>query len=121
MKLIVLTKRKTGMSFDDYMEYYERNHAPFMVKNVPQMIKYTRKYLVPEGNERYALGEDSPIDCVTEVWFESEETFRESVKGVLEPERAAAIKADEERFLETEEIRWFRIIECETALGVPAE
>ncbi|RYE50811.1 MAG: EthD family reductase, partial [Rhizobiaceae bacterium] len=71
-KLVVLTKRKAGMSMEAFMDYYENNHAPLMMSFYPQVKKYTRTYLHSVSHETLTGDEDKPVDCVTEAFFEDE-------------------------------------------------
>jgi uncharacterized protein (TIGR02118 family) len=112
-KVIVLLKRKHGMTVEEFREYYEKKHVELITANVP-MRKYVRNYITPIGNENYAVGAEPQFDCVTEAWFDSEDHFSKAVAAILEPKKAAEIMADEERFADRSAIRWFSVTERET-------
>ena len=46
-KLLVLTKRKPGMSLQQFQDYYENAHARLVLRITPLMRKYRRNYLTP--------------------------------------------------------------------------
>jgi uncharacterized protein (TIGR02118 family) len=111
-KVIVLLRRKRGMTAEEFREYYEKRHVALIRANVP-MQKNVRNYITPIGNDTYPSDGDPQFDCATEVWFDSEEHFDRAVAGMLEPNKAAEIAADEERFADRSSIRWFAVNECE--------
>ena len=63
MKLVLLLKRKPGMSLDDFKAHYELHHAPFGVSVMPLARCYIRRYLESASEE---MGEP-PYDVLTEV------------------------------------------------------
>lgn len=112
-KLIVLTKRKTGMSMEDFMDYYENNHAVLTTSMFPQMKRYIRNYITPVQNELCADG-DSPFDCVTEAFFDAREGFDSVVQQLADnPESAAILEADEMNLFDRSKIWWFTSTQSE--------
>lgn len=114
-KLVVLTKRKAGMSMEEFMDYYENNHAPLMMSFYPQVKKYTRTYLHSVTHETLTGDEDKPVDCVTEAYFENEEGWLDVIRSMeANPERTAAHAADEENLFDRSKIGWFKTVCRET-------
>lgn len=112
-KIILLTKRKPGMSMEDFMDYYENTHTKLTRKAFPQMKRYRRNYITPVQNEMCADGE-SPFDCVTEAWFDAREDFDDVIKTLAEnPDLAAEIVEDELNFFDRSKIWWFSSIQKE--------
>tara|TARA_R110002096_G_scaffold53317_4_gene138615 strand:+ start:2273 stop:2641 length:369 start_codon:yes stop_codon:yes gene_type:complete len=66
-KIMILSKRKPGMSEQDLIAYYEGNHAPVASIKVPNMKRYVRHFLHCYGNDVYST--------------DPEEKLREHIRG----------------------------------------
>jgi uncharacterized protein (TIGR02118 family) len=110
-KMIILAKRKPGMSLEAFRDYYETRHAPFAMSLAPERVRrYVRNYLTP-----VAPGVEPPFDVVTETWFDSEEQYRRNFEALAAaPEKVAAIAADEENLFDRSTITFFTAEEVET-------
>jgi len=115
--MIVLLKRKPGTTMAEFQSYYEKYHAPLVIGSNPLLRKFVRNYLSGVGNEMYPEDAETPFDCVTEAWFDSEADYQRSVAGILNPEKAREIAEDEEQFLDRDATRWYTAIERESALN----
>jgi uncharacterized protein (TIGR02118 family) len=109
-KMVILAKRKSGMSMDAFKEYYETRHAPLALSMPHQMVRYTRNYLTPmEG------GAEGPYDVVTETWFKDKAAFDKNFQDLLgNPERMAIIQKDEENLFDRSTITFFTAEEAES-------
>ena len=116
-KMIVLLKKKPGMSDAAFRDYYEGHHAQLVRRSAPQMRKYVRNYLTPIGNEVYVADEGGAVSCVTEAWFQSKEDFDQTVADILNSDTAEALVRDEENLFDRPFIRWFAAEEIESDLG----
>ena len=115
-KLIIMNKRKPGMTFEAFREYYENHHAVLAQEMTPLMRGYRRIYLTPFQAGELAEAE-APFDCVAETWFDSEEDFRRTFEALMSnPQKMAALSADEENLFDRSKIRWFTAVECESDL-----
>jgi uncharacterized protein (TIGR02118 family) len=115
-KAIALIKKKRDMPMQEFIDYYENNHAPLAVSKLPNLVKYVRHYLRSYGNDVYAKDNEAPYDVLTEIWFENEVEFAKGMAKLTEPETAAIIAADEDRLFERSSIRFMVMQDCETAL-----
>ena len=116
IKVIILVKRKAGMSMADFKDYYENHHSVRGTRNFPGMASYTRNYLTPIGNGS-GTAEEPPFDCVTETCFETEEDYRRAMAHFAEdPATAEAHFADEENLFDRSRIWSFIADECRTPL-----
>ncbi len=116
IKVILLVKRKRGMSMADFRDYYENHHSKRGARNFPHMASYRRNYLTPIGNgpERDA---EPPFDCMTETCFESEDDYQKAMTHFVgDPAEMAAHHADEENLFDRSEIWTFLADECITKL-----
>jgi uncharacterized protein (TIGR02118 family) len=113
---MVFIKRKPGMSMEDFVSYYENNHAPLGARIVGNLKKYTRNYITPYGNDVYAKADELPYDVVTEIWFEDRAEFERGMANLTEPRAAATIAEDEENLFDRSSIRFVIADEWETRL-----
>ena len=98
-KVMLLMKRRSGMSFDEFVERYERVHVPLAERHAtPKLVRYERHYLRPSPVDFYGEPQGEPeYDVATELWYESREAFEALQRNVRDhPERLAGIVADEE-------------------------
>jgi uncharacterized protein (TIGR02118 family) len=113
-KLIILARRKPGMSMAEFRDYYETRHSALVRKITPMMRRYRRNYLMPLDSA-LAAADASSYDCVTEAWFDSEADFQRSIQGlVADTEKTAALAKDEENLFERSTIRIFTADEVES-------
>jgi uncharacterized protein (TIGR02118 family) len=90
-KLLVVVKRKPGMSVDAFQDYWRVRH-PEVVTRLSGLRRYVQSHTLPSG---YRKGEPA-CDGIAEIWFESADALR-ALRGTREQ---AAVDADEERFLD---------------------
>ncbi len=113
-KVMILIKRKPGMSKKDFIAYYENNHAPLGSSKVPNMKRYVRHFLHPYGNDVYGADAEPSYDVVTELWFDDESDFQRGMAYLTEPETARIIGEDEEQLFDKSSIRFFVVEDHET-------
>ncbi|RYY25329.1 MAG: EthD family reductase [Sphingomonadales bacterium] len=105
-KLIFLLTKKAGMSDADFFDYYETTHREFITR-LPNVANYLRRYVKPLPG----AAEDRPFDAITEVWFESDATYREAMKVAMTPEFQRDVAADEEHFVDRTRTKMFTVDE----------
>jgi uncharacterized protein (TIGR02118 family) len=115
-KIIILSKRKSGLSMQEFRDYYETRHAVLAPSLTPLVRGYVRHYLAPLASPLHGDAAEPSVDCVTEVWWDNERDFREAMKVISEPSLAATISEDEEQFADRSSIRWFRATDAESTL-----
>jgi len=97
VRLICLLKRKPDMSVDQFRKHWQTRHAP-LIRSTENIARHVASY------EQY-LPADSPIplgrefDGVTIMGFENAQAFS---AFLAEPDYAAVIAPDEQRFLDLE-------------------
>lgn len=106
-KIMILIKRRAGMSMDEFIDYYENRHAVLGVRLVPNMKAYTRRYLTPLGEDAPEL----PYDVATEIVFDDEDAFAEAIASISEPATRAELDADEERCFDRSTITFMKVEE----------
>ena len=113
-KVMILIKRKPGMSKKDFIAYYENNHAPLGSSKVHNMKRYVRHFIRPYGNEVYGKDAEPPYDVLTELWFDDEADFERGMALLTEPETARIIGEDEENLFDKSTIRFMVMEDHET-------
>ena len=114
-KLLILTKRKAGMSLQEFREYYEKRHAVLVQRITPLMRGYRRNYLTPVLGAGEA---EPPYDCVAEAWFDTEEDFRLTLDSlVCDPHKTAVLAEDEAKLFDRSTIRWCTATESHNNRG----
>lgn len=95
VKLIVLLKRKPGLSVEEFRHHWRHNHGP-LIETTPEISRHVLAY------EQH-LPADSPIpigrefDGVTVMTFADGQAFADFV---AEPAYADKVAPDEQRFLD---------------------
>lgn len=115
-KMTIFVKRKAGMSYEEFVDYYENNHAVLAARLAPNVRKYVRNYIQPIANANYSDDADGPVDCVTEVWYENEQAFEATLADFAISGKAEAIMKDEEKVFDRTAIRWFKTVVRESNL-----
>jgi len=97
IKLIAAVKRKSGLTLDEFREYWRDKHAPLaltVLPNAPSVNRYVHNYgLALEG-----LGE--PVfDGIGEICFDDFDAFMNSTQWFL-GEGGQVLRDDEENFVD---------------------
>jgi hypothetical protein len=109
IKLIILLKRRPGMSLDDFIEYYENKHVKLAVPTMVGVKHYERRYLRPVGHPVDGLVLEPDYDVITEVWFEDYPAMQKSNANLGEPAMAALLIEDEEKLFDRAKIRMYAV------------
>lgn len=106
IKLLLLLKRKQGMTPEDFRRYYEERHVPLATSLQPKLAGYRRNYvgLMTVGVTEY--------DCVTETWYDLEGKWSDHRDSMVTPAIAALIAEDEAHFLDRPSTRVFVVHEA---------
>lgn len=109
-KMIVLLKRRPGMSIEDFVTYYETAHAKLGASYLkPHIVRYARNCLRAMPNP--LTGEDIEPECdvLTEVWFPDRAAWERSMAVFSDPAVAARMSEDEDRLFDRSRTRLFLI------------
>jgi uncharacterized protein (TIGR02118 family) len=115
-KILLFMKRRPGMSFEAFQDYYENHHVPLCRKYASGMSRYLRRFLIPHPNPETGGNEELPFDVITELWFEDEAVFRGTVKYLATSIMPDEVVEDEKRLFDRAKIRMATVVECESAL-----
>ncbi len=71
IKRITISKRKPGLSREEFIKHYEEVHAPLTLKHFP-VLRHARNYIiVPVG------AEEPEFDCISESWYADEKALQD--------------------------------------------
>ena len=93
VKLVVLVKKKEGMSSEEFHRYWKENHGPLALKTVPELKKYVQNHTVKMGKS------EPPYDGMAEIWFENMDAYRAYLSFYM-GDSGKVIRDDEDRFLD---------------------
>lgn len=118
IKLVMCLCRRSGMSRQQFQDYWLNNHGPFFVKNaeILRAKKYVQSHTIDTPlNEgmRESRGMMPEYDGVAEVWFESEMDLMEAMSSVEGQSLSAALLEDEGNFIDHSKSSAFIVEEYE--------
>jgi len=104
LKVHILSRRKAGMTHEQYVEHWKNVHAPLFASQ-PDVKRYVRRYVQcwitgdqPAGPN---LGD---TDGLVELWFDDIEGFNAFGNS---PSYRNVIQPDEERFTDPKKCEYF--------------
>jgi hypothetical protein len=116
-KILLFMKRRPGMSFEAFKDYYENHHAPLCAKYTSGVNRYLRRFLTPHPNPETGATEELQFDVITELWFKDEAIFRGTVQYLATSIMPDEIVADEKQLFDRAKTRMATIVECESTLS----
>ena len=97
VKLIVMMKRKPGLTPDEFSKYWKETHAFVASENIPGLVKYVQ-------NHKVRLNNREPVyDGIAELWFTDLESFMDMGEWYRSDE-GKILREDEARFIDTSNI-----------------
>lgn len=118
LTLVTLLKRRPGMSWDDFVAYYETHHRRIGEEVLAGFAtRYERRYLRPAPGS----SEAAEVDVLLEIDFPSAAHLAAFHAAVSMPEVRARIVADEERLFDRRLIRSFTVAAARSPLPPPAD
>ena len=115
-KILLFMKRRPGMSIAAFQDYYENHHAPLCVSYASGMKRYERRFLTPHPNPETGATEELAFDVITELWFDDEITFRNTVAYLSTSTMPEAVVEDEKQLFDRSKTRMATVVECVSAL-----
>jgi len=115
-KILLFMKRRPGMTFDAFRDYYENHHAPLCAKYASGISRYVRRFLTPHPNPETGAQDELQFDVITELWFEDEAVFRGTVKYLATSIMPDEVVEDEKRLFDRSRTRMATVVECESTL-----
>jgi uncharacterized protein (TIGR02118 family) len=113
-KILLLMKRKPGMSMEEFKDYYENRHVPLAMKYPSAATRYMRRYLQPQPHAESGTNEELPYDVVSELWFDDEQAWKETVEYLSTTVMSDEVVNDEMNLFHRPTMRIATVEECET-------
>ena len=112
-KILLLMKRKPGMSVEAFREYYETHHAPLAEKYGAGNNRYIRRFLDPQPHPETGTNE-LPYDVITELWYRDEADFKATLGYITTSIMPDEIVADEKNLFDRSSFRIATVVEHES-------
>ena len=93
IKRISLIKRKPGLTYEEFDQYWKEKHGPLAVKVLPGLRKYIQNHLVRTPGVNYE------IDGIVETWYDDLAAFQR-LQAWRQSAEAKVLIEDEEKFLD---------------------
>ena len=71
IKSITLAKRKPGITYEEYTQYWKEKHGPLAAKIIPGMRRYVQNHLIKLPGFEYE------VDGIVEMWFDDIQAYQE--------------------------------------------
>jgi uncharacterized protein (TIGR02118 family) len=116
-KILMFMKRRPGMSFEAFRDYYENHHAPLCEKYASGVRRYLRRFITPHPNPETGADDELQFDVITELWFDDEATFEGTVKYLATSIMPDEVVADEKQLFDRAKTRMATVVEYESNLA----
>ena len=113
-KILLFMKRRPGMTFEAFQDYYENHHVPLCLKYTSGVSRYLRRFFTPHRNPDTGAAGELQFDVITELWFEDEATFQGTVKYLETSIMPDEVVADEKQLFDRPTMRMATVVERET-------
>ena len=110
VKVVAMLKRRPGMSFSEFQDYYEKHHAE-LGRALPEMAYYVRRYLRPRPMTSFSQEADQDFDVLTEQWYATIEDYQRARERLADPALAQAIREDEDKLFDRSAMRVYLLEE----------
>ena len=99
IKVIMMMKRKSGMTKDEFSRYWYERHASLLKTVVPEdVLSLWKSYTQNHALELPGRGEP-PFDGVVEIGFDNLESFQKWSQWYFSDD-AKALREDEDKFMD---------------------
>jgi uncharacterized protein (TIGR02118 family) len=115
-KILLFMKRRPGMSFEAFQDYYENHHVPLCEKYTSGVSRYLRRFLTPHANPETGASDELQFDVITELWFDDEAVFRGTVEYLATSVMPGEVVEDEKRLFDRAKTRMATIVERESTM-----
>ncbi|MDR7156827.1 hypothetical protein J2W40_003673 [Sphingobium xenophagum] len=104
IKLVNLLHKNPDVSWEFFVDYYNNNHAPLVLRTVPEIGKYVRNFIRRDSGVDMAHAEHenrvADFDVITEFWFADQQAFDAMMERVKDKAVADLLAKDEAIFLD---------------------
>ena len=104
IKMMVLIKRKDGISMQAFRDHYENVHVPLIRRLHPTLGHYRRNY-IDAGRTAMPVERQPDFDVITEAFFDDWAAFERFRATSASPEVRRQVLDDEALFVDTASTR----------------
>jgi len=112
-KILLMMKRKPGMSLDAFKRYYEKQHVPLCAKYAQNIDRYIRRYITPQDHPETGPAQELDFDVITELWFSNKRIFDAALKHITTQIQPEEIITDEKNLFDRGSFRIATVAEFE--------
>lgn len=114
IKTVAFIARRRDVEPDAFRDHYERVHAPLALPHLAGIVRYARNHVVAP------IAGDAPgFACATEFWWRDGRSIA-ALLAHLETEAGAAIRRDEETFMDRARNSFFAVRDAGGSFAAPA-
>lgn len=117
LKVIAMLRKRPDISREDFIRYYEQNHAPLILSLLPGIIEYRRNFAVFDNAFVNDGAAPFDFDVLTEIRFRDRAAYEAAMAIATEPAVAKRIANDEAHFLDSTGNRLFVVEEASSPLA----
>ena len=111
-KAVGLGKRKPGMSFEDFVDYYKKKHSKLGERVMKRVgaNRYARRFIRPFPDPFTGAIAEPEFDVIIEFWYDDEAAFKECFE-IVTGELRKEFEEDEENLFDREGSRLMLVVE----------
>jgi len=115
-KILLMMKRRPGMSVAEFRDYYENRHVPLCTRYAsPAITRYVRRYIDPQPHPETGPAAELPFDVITELWFEDHAKFLGTLAYLTSNRMPDEVVEDECNLFDRASFRIATEVECVSA------
>lgn len=99
IKVIAMLKRKSGITMEEFSQYWHEKHASLVRTLVPEVVLSLQKSYIQNHAIRLPGGGEPPFDAVAEICFDDLESLRKWNDWYFSDD-AKALRDDEDNFMD---------------------
>lgn len=110
-KCIALLRRRSDLSREAFIDYYETRHSALIQRLLPGIVDYRRNYVDRDGAFIFPGAQPMDFDVVTELRFADRAAYDHFTARAAEPDVARQIAEDEANLFDRSATRMFVVEE----------
>lgn len=119
IRIVALLKRRTDLSFDDFVRHYEQRHAPMAWSAMAGVERYVRRYIHPMAGAAAPRHPEPLVDVITELWVKDAETLDTVLARLSAADLARSLREDEAALFDLGTLTTYLVDECDSAASTP--
>jgi hypothetical protein len=107
IKILLMMKRRPGMSFQEFVDYYETKHRLIGIRFNKGCRRYTRRYLTKLESDVYGPQPEPAFDVLTEMWYDDQKAMDKGLAQITAAEASKVIAEDSARLFDGHSFHMF--------------